>query len=165
MNLHPRHENGRPLREQGHRHAPGTAYPGSGSGRVDVGGYVSLPAASIQRSIKFYRRVFAFRIQEDVHNGPYPYVVMHAAGKVHLAIHAHSDATAPPVQRFSLVVGDLDRVRADLWDLGVPVAEDNGEPDHRYPWRPSRSLLLHDPDGHEIELVETRSVSWLRSVP
>jgi hypothetical protein len=51
-------------------------------------------------------------------------------------------------------VDDLDRVRAAIWDLGVKVAGDNGEPDHIRRWVNGRSLVVRDPDGNTIELVE-----------
>lgn len=121
---------------------------------LEVVGYVSAPTSCFARSIAFYRRVFAFCVVEDGRDQHYPYVFMRSPGEMYLALYARAHGNEQQVQCFSLIVDDLDRVRADLWDMGVPLADGSIEPRRRYPWYPGRSLLIRDPDGHEIELVE-----------
>ena len=119
--------------------------------------YVSIAARKLQRSINFYTRLFAFRIVEDARERHRPYVLMTAGGSVYLAIHEYYEATVPtvrPLTRWSFIVGDLDRVRETFWNLGVVPADGSDEPRRIHPWRNDRSLLIRDPDGHEIELVE-----------
>ena len=57
-------------------------------------------------------------------------------------------------RRWSFVTADLDEARETIWDLGVALAEGDVEPRPHSRWRRGRSLLVRDPDGHEIELVE-----------
>ena len=119
--------------------------------------YVAIPVRDLERSINFYTRVFGFRVVEDGRLDPEPYMLLHARGGPYLALHALPDR--PPAGgtriRCSFVVADLDRVRESLWNLGVPTADGSVEPRHVHRWRTTRSLLIDDPDGHRIELVES----------
>ena len=84
-------------------------------------------------------------------------MLLHARGGPYLALHTLPDRAAAGGARIrcSFVVGDPDRVRESLWNLGVPTADGGVEPRHVHRWRTTRSLLIDDPDGHRIELVES----------
>lgn len=124
--------------------------------------HVNLSVRSIDRSIAFYARVFGFRVVEDGRHERRPYVIMTATGHAYLALHEDSDlsdehtadATRQSPWHWSFVVGDIESARASLWNLGVAVSVDSGEPDQVHRWKRSCSLYVDDPDGHRIELVE-----------
>lgn len=132
----------------------------TGSSSVGVTGidHIGISATDLCRSIGFYMRVFGFRIIEDGRNEPHPFVIMTASGRAYLAIHeaptAEPGGPSPAGGHWGFVVGDLDRVRQAIWDLGVPVSGDSGTPDQIHEWSNSRSLYVNDPDGNIIELVE-----------
>jgi hypothetical protein len=52
------------------------------------------------------------------------------------------------------VVVDIDWVRRAVWDLGIGIAKDSGEPDQIYRWENGRTLYILDPDANVIELVD-----------
>lgn len=143
---------------------------GGGGLRLAVSGIsgVTIPARDLDRSIAFYNRVFGFRIARAGRTEPRRSATLAAPGDALIAIHEHGEGGARPLpihRRWGFVVEDLDRVREAIWDLGVKVADDNGEPDHIRRWANGRSLRVRDPDGNEIELVEElseRAAEFLR---
>src|SRR5690606_26019168 len=107
---------------------------------------------------RFYARVFGLLPAPGAWGESL--VVIPVTPDVRLVIHDAQAAVrrkARCVKRWGFVVGDLDRVRELVWELGVKVARDSGAPDHIYRWPSSRSLYVQAPDGHEIQLVEIRS--------
>lgn len=125
--------------------------------QVDVAGidYVSIPTCKLQRSIDFYTRLFGFHIVEDGRRHERPHVLM-LRGNVYVAIHEHGGRPPAelPVRRWSFVVLNVDHVREIVWDHGVATADGSDEPRRMQSWRATRSFLISDPDGHQIELVE-----------
>ena len=112
---------------------------------------------SLRRSVDFYTRVFGFCTHDfDRERGS---VVMKATARVDLVLHEQRGGgeLRRPLRRWGFVVGNLDRARQAVWELGVRVARDSGEADHIYRWSNRRSLYVHDPDANEIELVEVWS--------
>ena len=98
-------------------------------------------ADKLERSIGFYRRLLGLCVVEDASLKPQPRVVMSTADGGRLTILADRGAVLPAApHRSTFSVSDLDRVREILWNRGVHIAR--------------RSLVVRDPDGHEIELVE-----------
>ncbi|MGH8194415.1 MAG: VOC family protein [Woeseiaceae bacterium] len=115
---------------------------------------ITITARDLRRSIAFYSRVFGFRVADDAREAR-PSVTMVGPGDVRLAIHGNGAIRAVPLHRhWGFAVDDLEAARAMIWDLGVSVARDNGEPDHIERWSNGRTLSIHDPDGNEVELVE-----------
>ena len=125
---------------------------------VEIAGvdYVGISARDLGRSAEFYRRLFGLRIVDEVREQGGTAVLMRTSEGVYLGLHeGRSTAGRASAQsRFSFVVGDIDRARAAVWNLGVPTADGSDEPRRRRSWRASRSFVIRDPDGHEIELVE-----------
>jgi catechol 2,3-dioxygenase-like lactoylglutathione lyase family enzyme len=132
----------------------------SGAGRsehAECGGILELhmTVRNLRRSVDFYRRVFGFRVSGALSDRNS--AVVTATARADLVIHEQSDATCaetPALRRWAFVVTDLDNVRQAVWELGVNVARDSGDPDHIYRWANGRSLYVRDPDDNEIELVE-----------
>lgn len=128
---------------------------------VEVTGvdYLAIAASDLERSIDFYRRVFGFWIVEDAREQKHPCVLMHSRGGVHLKIYAHRDAPASavrPRRRWRFVVGDIDRARKAVWNLGVTPSDGTIEPQSVSGQGELRGFPIRDPNGHEIELVEGR---------
>lgn len=117
----------------------------------------TIAATDLSRSIAFYARVFGFRVVGRT-GAP---VAMKGPGHTHLSIHEYGHeygnaavAPTPIYRQWGFVVDDLETVRDAVWDLGVTVAQDSGEPDQIFRWSNGRSLYIHDPDENEIELIE-----------
>lgn len=115
---------------------------------------VTIPVRDLDRSLQFYSRVFGLAA---VKSGPRRSAVLAGPGDAVIAVHEQhngANGSLPLRQRWGFLVDDLDRVREAAWDLGVKVADDNGEPDHIRRWSNGRTLSVHDPDGNAIDLVE-----------
>lgn len=128
-------------------------------GRIEVEqtGVVHLRVRSMERSIAFYRRLFGWR-PADAQRDAAPSCTLSLPGGARLVLHSHGSPAAervPMQEGFGVIVADLDFAREAIWDLGVPVASDSGQPDQIYRWPNGRSLHVNDPDGHDIELLET----------
>lgn len=117
---------------------------------------VTIPVRDIDRAVAFYSRVFGLKLARA--GGPLPRrsATLAGADGARLAMHERVDAAErlPLARAWGFLVDDLDRVREAAWDLGVKVANDNGEPDHIRRWANGRSLAVRDPDGNQIELIE-----------
>ncbi len=125
--------------------------------RRDLGRFV-LPVSDLRRSAEFYRRVFGFwprRSGLDFVSRDGDVRVLSARRRAELELVQRSTRrVASQNRRWAFVVADLEEVREQVWELGVEVARDSGEPDHIFRRRGSASLYVRDPDGNEIELVE-----------
>lgn len=128
--------------------------PGRSACAELAGCQIHIPARDLERAVTFYLLVFGLR---PVHGRAGCGTVIPATARVDLVVHElpHSGLqSAFFTRRWGFVVKDLDRVRQDVWELGVTVARDSGAPDHIYRWRNGRSLYVRAHDGNEIELVE-----------
>lgn len=106
-------------------------------------------ASNLERSTRFYARLFGFCV---VHNGRGEYeaqVIMAAGRDPALAIRAPGNSNARRT-RLKIRVADLDAAREALWNQGIVPAVDRLTTAHEG----DRSVVFEDPDGHEIELVE-----------
>jgi catechol 2,3-dioxygenase-like lactoylglutathione lyase family enzyme len=118
--------------------------------------HATLVVDDLARSIDFYTQVFGFRLAERAAS-PCASALLTGSGNARLTLHEHCDKMVPLTHRhWGFVVRDLEDVREAVWDLGVKVARESGEPDqiHRRPG--GHSLYIQDPDGNEIELIEPR---------
>lgn len=129
---------------------------------------VTIPVRDLERAVDFYRRVFGFRLAREGRPAYRRSATLAGPGNALLAIHEYGEAE-PLRSHWGFLVDELDRVREAVWDLGVGVAHDNGEPDHIDRWTNGRSLSVHDPDGNEIHLIEecadAAQVDWSRRCP
>lgn len=119
--------------------------------------HATITVRNLERSINFYARVFGFRLAGQADGQPCASALMTGSGNARLTLHEHCDKMVSITYRhWGFLVSDLESVRDAVWDLGVPVAHDSGEPDqiHRRPG--GHSLYIQDPDGNEIELIELR---------
>lgn len=129
---------------------------------------VTIPVRDLGKALGFYSRVFGFRPASGGQQEPRRSATMTGPGGALLAIHEYSGESVRPVpirRQWGFLVEELDHVRETIWDLGVRVASDGGEPDHSRRWSNGRSLRVRDPDGNEIELVEEadeRTAEFLR---
>jgi catechol 2,3-dioxygenase-like lactoylglutathione lyase family enzyme len=125
---------------------------------------VAVGVQDLQRSIKFYSRVFGFRIAEGA-RGAAPGGVRMSTRDVRLALNGHAGATLASTRRWTFVVDDLDEVREAIWNLGVAPVEDGvaSEPDPVS--RRRRRLIICDADGNQIELIERLSVGARGVIP
>jgi catechol 2,3-dioxygenase-like lactoylglutathione lyase family enzyme len=119
---------------------------------------VQLVTPDLQRSVGFYTRAFGFRSVGTPEKRPQrSAVLISAASSAELVIHETIESGAPMrnvLQRWGFVVVDIDWVRRAVWDLGIGIAKDNGEPDQIYRWENGRTLYILDPDANVIELVD-----------
>ena len=122
----------------------------------------------LRRSVVFYTRAFGFCSVTTASNAAHRSVVMTVTPSSELVL---SERTAdsllcPPQRRqWAFVVEDLELAREAVWELGVKVARDSGEPDQIYRRRGGASLYIHDPDENEIELVESSPEANFRATP
>jgi catechol 2,3-dioxygenase-like lactoylglutathione lyase family enzyme len=117
-----------------------------------------VPVGDCARSAEFYRRVFGFSPRATARGEPAAeLVVTNGAASVYLR---RTRCAALPAwlraSRWAFVVKDVEAAREQVWELGVRIARDSGEPDHIYRRPGAHSLYLHDVDRNEIELVELR---------
>ena len=126
-------------------------------------GYVAISTRDLQRAVRFYSRLFGFRVIERRHDHNAEHVLMGTRSHAFLALHEHQAAAVPPpgATHWTFAVPDLDRARAAAWNRGVvPVrgrmSEERSFDDAQC------CLVIRDPDGHEIELVEEPSFLQLR---
>lgn len=120
--------------------------------------HVNLSVTNLERAMDFYESVFGFRVVEDGRGRTdVPFVIMAAGGRAYLALH-EKDRTAEPVHPFinhwGLVVGDIELARRTLAAHRVDIQDGDSESGGIRDWPHSRSIYVHDPDGHEIELAE-----------
>jgi catechol 2,3-dioxygenase-like lactoylglutathione lyase family enzyme len=123
------------------------------------GGAVVVPVRDVGKSVEFYRRVFGFRTPPTRRGAS---AAASVTGPVPVAAHERAELWLQPrgerpvqPRRWTFTVTNLDDVREKVWELGVKIARDSGDPDHIFRRRGGGSLYVHDPDGNEIELVET----------
>ncbi|HEX6995499.1 MAG TPA: VOC family protein [Gammaproteobacteria bacterium] len=116
-------------------------------------GAITIPTRDPGRAIRFYNRVFGFElVGKTSRNGSLRFL-MRGRAYFHLAIDAHRGATAAP-KRLRLETASLDLARERLWNLGFVPADRCIEP--RFdPKHCCRVVPIRDPDGNEIELVES----------
>jgi catechol 2,3-dioxygenase-like lactoylglutathione lyase family enzyme len=118
---------------------------------------VELVTPDLQRSVGFYTRAFGFRSVGAPGAGRQRSALLTSpASSAELVIHETIEpgAAVRDVHRWGFVVVDLDWVRRAVWDLGIGIAEDSGEPDQIYRWKNGRTLYIRDPDANVIELVD-----------
>jgi catechol 2,3-dioxygenase-like lactoylglutathione lyase family enzyme len=136
----------------------GTRTNASRDDRIVVAGvdYLSIFTPDLRRSVDLYSQVFGFSVVESVRRGAGRSMLM-AARRFHVAIHERQRDGSEPERalRWRFVVDDLDRARASVWDLGlVPIRDGAHEPRRDRRGLPSRSFVIRDPGGNEIEVVE-----------
>lgn len=108
------------------------------------------------RSAEFYARVFGFR-RRAASNAMAPSECVLGNGAASLYLRRPHCASLPAwlrAGRWAFVVRDLQIARERVWELGLRIARDSGEPDHVYRRAYADSLYVYDLDGNEIELVE-----------
>jgi catechol 2,3-dioxygenase-like lactoylglutathione lyase family enzyme len=128
-------------------------------------GTATVSAGDLVRSIEFYKRVFGFHVQQDMRRSSRVSARLTGPNDIRLVVRA-IDAGRPAVAlpRLRFVVGDLEDARAVLWDAGVGVSRDSGQPDQIFRGPTGRSLYIRDPAGNEIELVEGHGAGCRRSL-
>lgn len=116
-----------------------------------------IAARDLVRSVSFYARVFGFRPEEAGRVSELGSARLSGPGNLRLVIHREDAAVIRPAGEpgpLCFRVADLDATREALWDAGVAVSRDSGEPDQIFRHANGRALYIRDPHGNEIELVE-----------
>ncbi len=119
---------------------------------------IDVLSTDLGRTTRFYARVFGLVPARSAPDESV--VIVPLMDGTNLVIHDAQAAVrrrARCVRRWAFLVTDLERVRAQAWELGVTIARDSGAPDQIYRWPNGRSLYIQTPDGQEIELVEILS--------
>jgi catechol 2,3-dioxygenase-like lactoylglutathione lyase family enzyme len=129
-----------------------------GDDRVEVASvdYLTIFTPELRRSVRFYARVFGFRLLEATRRGAGLYALL-SAGQLYLSIRERPAGGSDPARAlcWSFVVDDVERARASIWNLGiVPVSESTDGPQGERLRRRRRSFVIRDPGGNEIEIVE-----------
>lgn len=126
-------------------------------------GQLVVPVSDVRNSAEFYRRVFGFRPRPARGGVGAGSLLLAADGLTELLLRPRCTVPdeAAQTRRWAFAVTNLEQVREKVWDLGVKVARDSGEPDHIFRRRGRASLYVRDPDGNEIELVEMRQRTWV----
>lgn len=147
-----------------------TLLPSNHAQQIELAGggnlTLTLHARDLERTARFYARLFGFRVVEDRRGSRDAQVLLGAHGAVFLVLRERGDIVrsgdvvvasggAPP-KRCVLVVKDLELAREALWNQGVVPVGGGRVPTSATGRRPS--LLIEDPDGHEIELVEATTI-------
>ena len=109
----------------------------------------AIAASNLERSTRFYARLFGFCVVHDARSAYEALVTMAAGDDPTLAIRARSTPDARRA-RLTIRVADLEAAREALWNQGVVPAVDRLTAVHAA----DRYVVINDPDGHEIELVE-----------
>jgi catechol 2,3-dioxygenase-like lactoylglutathione lyase family enzyme len=119
-------------------------------------GYVAISTRNLERAVNFYSRLFGFRVIERRRNDHAAHVLLSTRGDAFVAVHEQQAAAAPEpgAARWTFAVPDLDRVRETLWNQGVVPLTDGMTDERSLEPAEPRFLVIRDPDGHEIELVE-----------
>jgi catechol 2,3-dioxygenase-like lactoylglutathione lyase family enzyme len=123
---------------------------------VELNGPVNVAVRDLSCSVRFYARVFGFHTCKRW--GDCVATLEATKARATLMLHEQRSPLLRASRlwrRWGFVVTDLDRARQLVWELGVKIARDSGEPDHIYRWSNGRSLYIKDPNENEIELVET----------
>jgi predicted enzyme related to lactoylglutathione lyase len=109
---------------------------------------VHVPVRSWLRAIDFFAAVLGLEVAVDGRRAPWPHVVMAARGCSRVVLRpSRGDSFDPPARR-QVVVADLDRVRARIWDAGLMVVGENSDRGGEL-----RALVVRDRQGDELELV------------
>lgn len=110
-------------------------------------------------SRRFYEDVLGLRLYHEYSDGEAVIGAVYFAGGGHIELVAHDDERG---QRYKLwlQVPDLDTEQARLRDLDVEIEH---AAEHK-PWG-LIELVLRDPDGHRITLVEVPEDHYLRRGP
>ena len=127
-----------------------------------------LLAASIERSIEFYRKLgFELIDTEGGEAGcPIGWARMHCQGGAVMFLLANEPDNPPNPEKttvmFTLYAADLAEMRRDL------IAQNVECPAISYPeYMPSGSMQVRDPDGYRIDIVhwgEEEHAAWLKKI-
>lgn len=118
--------------------------------RID---HINMRVKNLQESIDFYGRVFGFEMKEDhSQEGEDAWAIVGLADTAYICMYLHAEKERSPdalqIMHFGLVVDDFDsvleRLKANVVDIGSGYVQ----------WPRSRSVYIHDPNGHEIDLTE-----------
>lgn len=119
-------------------------------------GTVHLATRNLLRSINFFSMALGLEIVRDERRPGSRCVTMSARGCSDVVIHARQEGSGTQFGAATgvLIVTDLERVRARVWDAGALVTRHRGAPAQIHVSHDRRSLYVRDPDGHELELAE-----------
>jgi catechol 2,3-dioxygenase-like lactoylglutathione lyase family enzyme len=106
-------------------------------------------ASNLERSTRFYARLFGLRVVESRSSAREAHVVMANDGDATLSIRERDNADGRRA-RLTIRVAGLDAAREALWNQGVVPTIDRVTAVSGA----ARYVVIVDPDGHEIELVE-----------
>ena len=116
-----------------------------------------LHPSDMAQSRHFYEQVLDLRIFHEYGDGSAVVGVVYFLGGGFLELSGATPARANGFSTLWLQVPDVSREKTRLRDLGVPLEA----PASRKPWR-LVELLLADPGGHAVILVEVPEDQFLR---
>ena len=118
--------------------------------RID---HINMRVKDLAASIAFYTKLFGFEMKEDhTQDGEDAWAIVGLADTAYICMYLHGNKKREPealqIMHFGLVIDDFDSALKRLRTLGVDVGKGYIQ------WPNSRSIYIHDPSGHEIDLTE-----------
>lgn len=115
--------------------------------------HINMRVKDLSESISFYERVFGFEMKEDhTQDGDDAWAILGLANTVYICMYLHADKERSPsalqIMHFGLVIEAFDTVLERLEAHGIDTGKGYVQ------WPNSRSVYIHDPSGHEIDLTE-----------
>ena len=117
--------------------------------------HVNFTVSDLDRSVDFYTRLFDFKVRWKGHLPDGRPAAHIGDDRQYLALfeaaspgQVETDMTKVGLNHFGFVVESLDEMKFRLVELGVSPGEE-------LEYEPGRRLYFFDPDGIEVELVET----------
>jgi len=115
--------------------------------------HINMRVKDLTESIAFYENVFGFEMKEDhTQEGDDAWAIVGKADTAYICMYLHADKKREPealqIMHFGLVIDDFDTVLERLAKHGVETGKGCIQ------WPKSRSVYIHDPSGHEIDLTE-----------
>lgn len=120
--------------------------------------HIAIYVADVDRSVQFYRRLFACK-DVSLPGNRFRWLRLRGGFELHIGKGVGPAKTPQLTEHFALAVEDLTPVIAQLKAMGVRWGDANGTPETIFTGRGDglRQIYFQDPDGNWIEVNEHRT--------